>query len=206
MAGNVNSQPRALARTATRFKQLFIAQFQRKADSSGNQGQYAAMVPLTLRGALGQTANMLEIQDSTGAVKIGLDLTGAATGLGIMRVAHARYSFAVDGGVIGLITPVSNAVIPANAIIVAANINSPTALVGATATISVGTSAGSSAASLLAATAVASYSANALLNGVPTFAVPVKMSAAGSVTLTVATAALTAGIVDVNVLYFVAGS
>jgi len=128
-------------------------------------------------------------------------------GLGVLRIARAKYSFAVDGGAISTITPATNATIPDNAIIVGGTINSTTAATsGGSATIAVGTSAGSSTTSLLAATAVASFSADAKLNSAATFAAPVKMTAAGSITLTVATATLTAGIIEVTVLYFVAAA
>ena len=128
-------------------------------------------------------------------------------GLGVLRVARAKYSFAVDGGLVSTITPTSNATIPDNAIIVGGTINSTTAVTsGGAATISIGTSAGSSAASLIGTTGKASYSIDANLNMVATFAAPVKMSAAGEITLTVADAALTAGIIEVTVLYFVAAA
>lgn len=128
-------------------------------------------------------------------------------GLGVLRVARAKYSFAVDGGTVSLITPAINAAIPDNAVIVGGTINSTTAATsGGSATISVGTSAGSGAASLLAATAVASFSVDALLNSAATHAAPVKLTAAGSITLTVAVADLTAGIIEVTVLYFVAAA
>lgn len=129
------------------------------------------------------------------------------TGLGVLRVARAKYSFAVDGGAISTITPASNATIPDNAIIIGGTINSTTAATSAgAATISVGTSAGSSAASLLGVTAVASYSADAKINSIATFAASVKMTAAGSITLTVADFTLTAGVIEVTVLYFVAAA
>lgn len=127
-------------------------------------------------------------------------------GLGLLRVARAKYDFAADGGEVSTITPATNATIPNNAVIVGGTINSTTAAIGATATISVGTSAGSSAASLLAATGVASFSLDALLNSAATFAAPVKMTAAGSITITIATAALTAGVIEITVLYFVAAA
>ena len=128
-------------------------------------------------------------------------------GLGVLRVARAKYNFATEGGVIGTITPALNATIPDNAIIVGGCINSTTAATsGGAATIAVGTSAGSSTTSIIGVTAVASYSADARLNSVATFAAPVKMTAAGSVTITVATADLTAGVIEVTLLYFVAAA
>ncbi len=137
----------------------------------------------------------------------GSSANSTATGTNNMQVAHAIYSFAVDGGAVSTITPVSTATIPANAIIVGATINSTTAVTSAgAATVSVGTSAGSSTTSILGATAKASLSLGAILNGVPVFATPVKMSAAGSVTFSVATAALTAGIIEAFVYYTVAAN
>lgn len=126
-------------------------------------------------------------------------------GTNTLNVAHALYSFAVDGGAIGAITPVSTVSIPASAIIVATTINSTTAVTSAgSATVSVGTTAGSSASALLAATGKASFTTDALLNGVPVFATPVKMTAAGNINITVGTAALTAGIIEIFVYYTVA--
>lgn len=116
-----------------------------------------------------------------------------------MQVWRARYSFATDGGAISTITPADSDTIPANAVIWGGFLNPTTALVGATATIAVGTTAGSSTTSIKAATAVASYTIDALLAVVPTLAVPIKMSAAGQITLTIATAALTAGVLEVFV-------
>jgi hypothetical protein len=124
-------------------------------------------------------------------------------GVGLMRKAKAIYNFAADGGVIGLITPVRNAVIPANAIVFGGLAIPTTALAGATATIAIGTSAGSSAASLKAATAVATYSLNAILPLIPVFTAgsAFKMTAAGKITCTVAVAALTAGVLEIEVYF-----
>jgi hypothetical protein len=132
---------------------------------------------------------------------------GSVAGTGALQVAHATYNFAVDGGgAPGLITPAANATIPINAIIIGGTINSTTAGAGASATVSVGTSAGSSATSLLAATAIGSFSTNAKLNSAATLAAPVKMSAAGSITITSAVAALTAGVFEIFVYYVVSPS
>lgn len=131
----------------------------------------------------------------------------SAAGTNNLNVAHAVYSFATDGGAVSTITPVLGATIPANAIIVGATVNSTTAVTSAgSATVSVGTSAGSSTTSILAATGKASFTTDALLNGVPVFATPVKLTAAGAITLTVGTAALTAGIIEVFAYYTVAAN
>jgi predicted RecA/RadA family phage recombinase len=133
------------------------------------------------------------------------DTTGAVvlTGIGVskgMDVAHAVYNFVVDGG--ASCTPVVNATIPANAIIIGATINSTTApLAAGSATVGIGTTAGSTTTSILAATAKASLTIDALLNGVPTLAAPVKMSAAGQISVLIATGPLTAGVIEVFVYY-----
>jgi hypothetical protein len=124
-----------------------------------------------------------------------------------LRVAKAIYSFATDGGAQGLITPKRTASLPKNAVIVGGTINSTGAVTsGGSATLSVGTSAGSSATAILGATAKATLSANALVNAIPVFATPVKLSAAGNITVTVGTADLTAGVVEITLFYFVANA
>jgi len=120
-------------------------------------------------------------------------------------VGHARavYDFAVDGGAVSTITPVINMKIPSKAIILGGIIDIITTLTsGGSATIAVGTSAGSSTTSLKAALAVASWTAG-LLAIVPVFtaATMVKLTAEGQITVTVATAALTAGKFGVQVQY-----
>jgi hypothetical protein len=118
---------------------------------------------------------------------------------------RALYDFAVDGGAISTITPSISDTIPANAIVYGGLLNSVTAPVGASATIAVGTSAGSSSSSILAATAITAMTVDAVIEllGVnsqaathkPSF----KMTAAGQITLTIATTALTAGRIEVMV-------
>lgn len=123
-----------------------------------------------------------------------------------MRVAYALYNFAVDGGAIATITPAVNSTIPANAIIIGGILNPTTALTsGGSATIAVGTAAGSSTSALKAATAVASYTIDALMPTVPVFTAgsSVKLSAAGAITITVAVATLTAGVMEIMVFYVV---
>jgi hypothetical protein len=183
------------------------------------QPKNPADVPLTIKLASGQTANAMEIKDSAGTVIGSIDSSGqlvqsataaAGFGTGTMLMARAQYSFARDGGAQGLITPAAayNTVIPDNAIILGGIINPTTAAVGASATIAIGTSAGSSATSIKGATAVTSYTLDALVATVPVFtaATAVKMTAAGSITFTVATADLTAGVIEVTLLYFVAAN
>jgi len=75
------------------------------------------------------------------------------------------------------------------------------------ATVAVGLAGtGGSTTSLLAATGKSSLSSNACLNGAATFAAPKKVTGAGGITFTIATAALTAGIIEVFVFYWVAAA
>lgn len=116
-------------------------------------------------------------------------------------MARMYYDFAVDAGAIGSIIPVQSDTIPAGAIINNGWIYSPTAATsGGSATIGVGTSAGSTTTSLKAATAVASFSANAVLVTLAPTA-PFKMTAAGQLQILVATATLLTGVIEVVVEY-----
>lgn len=134
-------------------------------------------------------------------------LTGTNPGDSVLRTARAIFSFAIDGGAVSTITPVTTVSLPDNAVITGGTINSTTACTsGGAATIAVGTSAGSSTTSILGATAVASFSLDARLNSAATFAATVKMTANGNVTLTIATAALTAGVIEVHLHYYVASN
>lgn len=134
-----------------------------------------------------------------------LNTQASPTWVPVDGVAKAHYDFAVDGGAIAAITPAQSALLPANAIITNVIINSTVAVTSVgSATIAIGTTAGSSAASLLAATGKASFTLNGFVQGIP---IPsdstkfVKLSAAGSLNLTVATAALTAGVIDIWATY-----
>ena len=128
------------------------------------------------------------------------------------QVCHATYNFAVDGGAVATITPAKNCTIPANAVIYNVSINSTTAVTSAgAATVAVGINGGGgTTTTLVGATAKASYSANAFVQGTPvpqTASTWVKLATtSGTVTATVATAALTAGVIEVYVFYFVSSS
>lgn len=124
-------------------------------------------------------------------------------GLGVIGNAKMTYDFAVDGGAISTIIPATSPTIPIKAIVLGGTIDITTTLTsGGSATISLGLSAGGSATSFLGATAVASWTAGQLaLTPVFTAATFVKLTAAGRPQLTIATAALTAGKFDVNLVY-----
>jgi hypothetical protein len=169
------------------------------------------IVTLTIRGsgaAFSNGATTLIVPPGT---TVTMTSNGGYTTAGVMllqsptpgiQCAYAKYSFTLDGGAIGAITPSITSLLPDNAIIVGATVNSTTAVTSlGSATVAVGTTAGSAADSILAATAKATLSLDAILNGVPVLATPVKLTAAGSINVTVAAAALTAGVIEVFVYY-----
>lgn len=126
---------------------------------------------------------------------------GDGKGTTPMLVATGTYDFAVDGGAISTITLKTNTLIPAGAIISGAHIHAATAPVGASATVAVGTSAGSSTTSILTATAITSLTLNAVITGTVTGALPIRLTAAGYITVTIATTALTAGKLKIYIHY-----
>jgi hypothetical protein len=131
--------------------------------------------------------------------------TSAATaGTFSLQVAHVWYDFATDGGGTGLITPANNFTFPAKTIIYGGLINWTTAGAGATNTTSIGiTGTGGGAAVFLAATPVASLTSNVLLPSLVTLAAPLKITTTGTITVTTALAALTAGHCEMWFLYVV---
>ncbi len=140
-----------------------------------------------------------------------LPADSSLTGTTGLSVCHATYDFAVDGGAVGLITPKQNCTIPKNAIVYQGITEIGATTVGSTGNVSVGLSAGAGgAAALLAATARASLTTGLMFQAPPVQTTAsasntsyFKMSAAGQVTVTVATNALTAGVLDVYVFYVV---
>lgn len=127
-------------------------------------------------------------------------------GIGLRRVAHWKYDFAVDGGVVGEIIPAKTVYLPANAIVIGGIVNVTTALLaaGGAATIAIGTHAGATTSALMAATNKTSFTLAALMAIVPvwTAASAFKMSVEGQISITVATNALTAGVMEGFVEYF----
>lgn len=147
-----------------------------------------------------------------GAGAVGSAALAPNTGFGLtaQQVCHAQYSFANDGGADAVITPANNCTLPNKAVITNVAINATTTVTsGGAATIAVGTSAGSSGASFLAATTYADFAAGDFVQGVPvpdTASTWVKLSAAGQVTITPATATLTAGVIEIYVFYYVSST
>lgn len=133
---------------------------------------------------------------------------GAQRGAGALQEVKVTYDFAVDGGAVGTITPKATVVIPAGAVIFGGfiqGITLPTS--GGGATIAIGLGSGAQVAALKAATAIATYAAGATVALIPVFtaASVVKAAAETAVTFTIATAALTAGKVQVTLFYYMQG-
>lgn len=129
----------------------------------------------------------------------------AQKGLGALQEAKATYDFTVDGGAIGLISPVSSPLIPAGALVQGAIIYPITlpASAGA-ATISIGV--GAQAAVIKGATAIATYVAGAQLVALPIWASGFfKVTTEAKITFTVASFVLTAGKIQVSIFYTMAG-
>jgi hypothetical protein len=132
---------------------------------------------------------------------------GAQRGAGALQEIKVTYDFAVDGGAIATITPRSSIQVPAGAVIFGGFIQGITLPVGPGATIAIGLGSGAQVAALKAATAIATYAAGATVAIIPVFtaASVVKAAADTFVTFTIATAALTAGKVQVTLYYFMQG-
>lgn len=149
----------------------------------------------------------VEVAAATGATVVRVTLfsvpgfSGQAHGL---KVAYAKYDFGVDGG--GSCTPTVSDTIPNLAVVFGGIICSTTAVAaGGAATVSIGTVAGSGAASILAVTGKASLGTNVMV--VPTaVATPFKMTAGGKINVTIATGPLTAGVIEIWVFYTTAAS
>lgn len=125
------------------------------------------------------------------------------SGISPLMVAKVIYNYSVDGGAATAITPKQNVELPKNAVIVGGTIVCTAAVTSdAEANVTIGTSAGSSASAILGSTAKGSLTLAAVLNAVPVFATPVVLSDKGKVTIT-PSAILTAGIVEINLIYFV---
>ncbi len=122
-----------------------------------------------------------------------------------LKVAHFVYNVATDGG--ASCTPANADTIPANAVVAGGVIHAPTGLTAAgAATLAIGTTAGSSASSILTATDKASLSTNDEVIAPTCVAsgTPFKMSAAGQICVTVTGGPLLAGLVEGWVHYYVA--
>jgi len=127
------------------------------------------------------------------------------SGPGALQIAKVIYNYSVDGGAISTITPKKNVVLPDNTVIVGCTLNSTTALASAACNVTIGTDAGSSSSAILGTTNYTSLSSDAIVNGVPIFATPVKLSAKAQVTITFS-GTVTAGILEIVLYYYVANN
>lgn len=124
-----------------------------------------------------------------------------------VQTARARWDFSVDGGAVGAISIGPTGQIPAGAYITHGFVEVDTAVTsGGSGTLAIHVEA---ADDIVAAAAVsgAPWSTTGLKSIVPvaTGATTKKTTAARTITATVATAALTAGVVDVVLFYVVLG-
>ena len=116
---------------------------------------------------------------------------------------RGTYDFAVDGGAISTITPVLGFTLPIYSVVYGGLINVITpGTTGASGTMAIGTSAGSSSASIKAALAAASYTGILATIPICTAASAFKMTAAGNLQVVIATGTFTAGKWDIMLEYF----
>lgn len=121
-----------------------------------------------------------------------------------LRVARGRYSFAVDGGAVGS-TDMTVESLPANAIVLGGFAEVDTACTsGGAGTLAI-TLEGAGDIVAAAAVSGAPWSTTGRKSIVPVFtgATTVKTTVARKIVATIATAALTAGVVDVVLFYVV---
>ena len=114
-----------------------------------------------------------------------------------LMTAHAKYDFAVDGGAVSTIVPANSAIIPDNAVVVRCYSVVTTAM-----------TSGGSATLALTAGGVTLKAATAFDNGafddedVTEHTITDKTTSSTGVQFVIATAALTAGVVEVYVEYY----
>jgi predicted RecA/RadA family phage recombinase len=151
---------------------------------------------------------MAELAAVTGDATVQLRLTGVPGFSGQVngvKVAHALYDFTVDGGVTPIL-PANSDTIPKDAVVLDGVVNSTVACAAAgAATVAIGTTAGSAANSILTATAKATLGTDAVVKATAA-TTPFKMTAAGQIQFTIGTGPLTAGQIEVWVLYALASN
>lgn len=188
------------------------------APTNGTSGSYAGQAgPGTL--LIDYTNGILYVNTNTSAsptwTRSSIPATGLTeamlapasnSGLGAVRYAKSLYDFAVDGGAVSAILPASGATLPNKAIIHGGVLDIVTTFTsGGAATLALGTSAGSAANSILAATAVASLTAGITTVLIPKFTAAsiLKLTAAGVIQWTIAAFAMTAGKAGLTLFYTV---
>ena len=145
-----------------------------------------------------------------GAISRGGDAIAEASGghpfaTGGLRVARARWSFAVDGGAVSTINGAGATIIPSGAVVVATLLNISTAVTsGGAGTLAVGVEAAGDQQTA-AAVSGAPWSTTGWRWATQTFTTaPDVTTAARDIRFDIAAVALTAGVVDVFVFYLVA--
>ena len=123
---------------------------------------------------------------------------------GSIRTARARWSFAVDGGAVGSINGIGSNIVPSGAVVVGTLINVVTAVTsGGAGTLAVGVEAAGDQQTA-AAVSGAPWSTTGWKWATQTLTTaPDVTTQARDIVFTIATAALTAGVVDVYVFYLV---
>lgn len=124
-----------------------------------------------------------------------------------LKCARARYDFSIDGGAVGAISIGATGQIPAGAYITHGFVEVDTAATsGGSGTLAIHVEAANDIVNA-AAVSGAPWSTTGLKSIIPvaTGATAVKTTAARTITATIATAALTAGVVDVVLFYVVLG-
>lgn len=141
-------------------------------------------------------------QPRTGSLALASDAGTPAVG-GAIKSLRVRYDFAVKGGAVGTIPLFGASLIPAGAVVIGGIVDvitPPTS--GGAGTLGIGVEAG---ADIVAAAAVsgAPWSTTGRKSTIPAFtgATSIKTTVARDVNAIIATAALTAGVVDVYLFY-----
>ena len=119
--------------------------------------------------------------------------------------SYARYWDVDDEIAVGTHVVFTNCAIPANSIIVGGTIHVTEAVTsGGLATVALGLSGtGGSTTSIMNATAKASLTAGTIINSKTTYAAPVKVTTESELTITIGTADLTGGKIEVFLQYFI---
>jgi hypothetical protein len=158
----------------------------------------------SLAGGIGSGSAMFGFDKISGA---GLDIIDK--GIGSLAFAKAIYNFSKDGGATGVITPYYGATVPAGAVCIFSTVNATTPPVGS-GNISAGFLTGGSATQILGATAYnnAIFATDAGVNVgliLPTSGNIFKTTAQAPITFTLS-GTLTAGVIEVNVVFFIAAA
>ena len=126
-------------------------------------------------------------------------------GYGILQTAKVIWRNTIDGST-GAVVPAYNVELSDNTVIVGGTINSTTAVTSTNAcNITIGTTAGSTSNSILTATAKGNFSSDALINAVPVFATPVKLTAKGNVNISFTDSGnVLGGVIEITLYYYVA--